>query len=174
MDDAEVPPTFDTWAAEGVPVRTGDLTVSAHDVGEGPAVTFLHGFPSSSFDVLPLVERLPGTRVITLDLPGFGASDKPLDHTFTIHAAADAVVAVWHHFGITSTVLLPHDYGVSVGQELLARRAESPDGTVDGVDITAVVWCNGGLWSDLHRQTCLLYTSPSPRDRTRSRMPSSA
>ena len=24
------------------------------------------------------------------------------------------------------------------------------------------------------RQTCLLYTSPSPRDRTRSRMPSSA
>ena len=25
-----------------------------------------------------------------------------------------------------------------------------------------------------HRRTCLLYTSPSPRDRTRSRMPSSA
>ena len=25
-----------------------------------------------------------------------------------------------------------------------------------------------------HPQTCLLYTSPSPRDRTRSRMPSSA
>ena len=26
----------------------------------------------------------------------------------------------------------------------------------------------------LHTETCLLYTSPSPRDRTRSRMPSSA
>ena len=26
----------------------------------------------------------------------------------------------------------------------------------------------------LHMVTCLLYTSPSPRDRTRSRMPSSA
>ena len=25
-----------------------------------------------------------------------------------------------------------------------------------------------------HKDTCLLYTSPSPRDRTRSRMPSSA
>ena len=25
-----------------------------------------------------------------------------------------------------------------------------------------------------YRKTCLLYTSPSPRDRTRSRMPSSA
>ena len=28
--------------------------------------------------------------------------------------------------------------------------------------------------STLHRTPCLLYTSPSPRDRTRSRMPSSA
>ena len=26
----------------------------------------------------------------------------------------------------------------------------------------------------VHRPNCLLYTSPSPRDRTRSRMPSSA
>ena len=28
--------------------------------------------------------------------------------------------------------------------------------------------------NDRHGQLCLLYTSPSPRDRTRSRMPSSA
>ena len=34
----------------------------------------------------------------------------------------------------------------------------------------------GGCWRDLpdNIQSCLLYTSPSPRDRTRSRMPSSA
>ena len=31
--------------------------------------------------------------------------------------------------------------------------------------------CHSNLGSD---STCLLYTSPSPRDRTRSRMPSSA
>ena len=29
-------------------------------------------------------------------------------------------------------------------------------------------------WTDLYICGCLLYTSPSPRDRTRSRMPSSA
>ena len=36
----------------------------------------------------------------------------------------------------------------------------------------ALLWalCLFGAWS----MTCLLYTSPSPRDRTRSRMPSSA
>ena len=30
------------------------------------------------------------------------------------------------------------------------------------------------LWHTSNLYTCLLYTSPSPRDRTRSRMPSSA
>ena len=30
------------------------------------------------------------------------------------------------------------------------------------------------LLSEIYTETCLLYTSPSPRDRTRSRMPSSA
>ena len=33
-------------------------------------------------------------------------------------------------------------------------------------------WANNKLITNLH--DCLLYTSPSPRDRTRSRMPSSA
>ena len=31
-----------------------------------------------------------------------------------------------------------------------------------------------GTWKDQQVPNCLLYTSPSPRDRTRSRMPSSA
>ena len=32
----------------------------------------------------------------------------------------------------------------------------------------------GGLWAGLQQDTCLLYTSPSPRDQRGSRMPSSA
>ena len=34
--------------------------------------------------------------------------------------------------------------------------------------------CGSALWVSDPRWACLLYTSPSPRDRTRSRMPSSA
>ena len=30
------------------------------------------------------------------------------------------------------------------------------------------------IWIERNKYFCLLYTSPSPRDRTRSRMPSSA
>ena len=55
-----------------------------------------------------------------------------------------------------------------------------------GNDVVVVVSAQGDTTDDLiakaaeitsdpsHRKICLLYTSPSPRDRTRSRMPSSA
>ena len=56
---------------------------------------------------------------------------------------------MWRVKGLDSTVLVAHDYGVSVGQELLARRA---DGSLD-VDVEAMVWMNGGLYPDLHRPT---------------------
>ena len=44
---------------------------------------------------------------------------------------------------------------------------------VVGLIILALLWIGGGLYRVLP-DDCLLYTSPSPRDRTRSRMPSSA
>ena len=42
---------------------------------------------------------------------------------------------------------------------------------LDAQDVTLYTRLNVGAATD---QICLLYTSPSPRDRTRSRMPSSA
>ena len=42
------------------------------------------------------------------------------------------------------------------------------------VDILGGVICKIGDKSAIHYRVCLLYTSPSPRDNTTSRMPSSA
>lgn len=137
--------TFEEWAAGAAEIDVDGLALAVHDEGAGPVVTFLHGYPSSSLDAVPLFDRLRGSyRLVTLDLPGFGASAKPVDHPYSIHGAADAVEALWAHLGVAATVVVAHDYSVSVAQELLARRRP---------EITGVVWCNGGLWSDLHRQT---------------------
>ena len=143
--------SFEQWADQASTVDVDGVPLAVHDDGgAGPAVTFLHGYPSSSHDALPLFERLAGeARLVTLDLPGFGASAKPVGHPYSIHGAADAVDAVWTSAGIDATVVVAHDYSVSVAQELLARRLERPG----GARISAVVWCNGGLWPDLHRQT---------------------
>jgi pimeloyl-ACP methyl ester carboxylesterase len=49
--------------------------------------------------------------------------------------------------GIESTVLVAHDYSVSVAQELLTRRAAA----TLAVDVRAVHFMNGGIYPDLHR-----------------------
>ena len=131
---------------------TNGLRVAAYDLGspEATTITFLHGYPSSSLDMAAAFDLLDdGWRLVTLDFPGFGASDKPTDHRYSIHAAADAVEALWAARDVGTTILVAHDYGVSIGQELLARRRESTLET----EITAVVWMNGGLYPALHRPT---------------------
>lgn len=144
--------TWEAWRTRARKVSSGGVDVAVYDLGptDGTTFTFLHGFPSSSLDIAPTWGMLDESwRVIALDFPGFGASDKPVGHQYSIHAAADAVEAAWSACGVGWTILVSHDYGVSVGQELLARRREG----ALAVDVTAAVWMNGGLYPDLHRPT---------------------
>ena len=62
--------------------------------------------------------------------------------------------------------------GSSMIKTLKALMAEY--GTPKEIHIVAVVASSAGLEYVSLAYPCLLYTSPSPRDRTRSRMPSSA
>jgi pimeloyl-ACP methyl ester carboxylesterase len=129
-----------------------------------PAMTLLHGFPSSSHDWAKVAPALSERyELLAPDFLGFGASDKPPEHEYSIHEQADLVEALFETVGIESTTLAAHDYAVSVTQELLARRAE---GTLS-TDIEHVHLINGGLYPDLHRpesvQTALLDPEQGPR-----------
>lgn len=147
--------TFEAWSAGARHVSSGGLRVATYDVhgspGAGdPVVTYLHGYPSSSLDVEPVAALLaPDVPVLALDFPGFGASDKPVGHPWSVAACADAVEAAWADRGVTEAVLVAHDYGVSPAQELLARSAEGRSTVV----LRGVVWHNGGIYADLHRPT---------------------
>jgi pimeloyl-ACP methyl ester carboxylesterase len=138
------------WVAGGERVALdsahGPRTLFVRQDGppEGSPVTLLHGFPTSSHDWSTVVPHLArsGLRVTTLDLLGFGASDKPRTHDYRLTEQAHLVQQLWSRLGIGRTALVAHDYGVSVAQELLAR---DPD------RVTAMAWLNGGLYPDLHR-----------------------
>lgn len=139
--------TVKQWEARGRRISVGDVDVFMIDTG-GPGDTLLviHGFPSSSFDyrhVLPAFVDA-GLRVILLDLPGYGLSDKP-DHVYSLFAAADAVEAVVAAAGIQRCSLLTHDVGDSVGGEILARAI---DGSL-AFEITDRVICNGSIYMEL-------------------------
>jgi pimeloyl-ACP methyl ester carboxylesterase len=133
-------------------------------LGDGPPMTLLHGFPSSSHDWAKLAPSLARMHSLVLvDFLGFGASEKPADHVYSLPEQADLIEAVWESQRIASTVLVAHDYGVSVAQELLARREE---GRLE-VDLQAVHLLNGGLYPELHRpqptQTALLDPEQGPK-----------
>ncbi|MFF3649399.1 alpha/beta fold hydrolase [Streptomyces sp. NPDC002181] len=139
-------PPLRGWTEGGSTTLVGGHRVFVRQDGPplGPPVTLLHGFPTSSHDWAAVVPVLAaaGMRVTTLDLLGFGESDKPRRHRYAVLDQASLVEEVWRRCAIGSTALVAHDYGVSVGQELLAR---------DPARITHMAWLNGGLYPDLHR-----------------------
>jgi pimeloyl-ACP methyl ester carboxylesterase len=117
-------------------------------MGAGPVITALHGFPSSSHDWARVAPALAESHTLLMpDLLGYGASEKPREHEYTLREQADLVQELWRELGVRETAILAHDYSVSVTQELLARRAE---GALT-VDLTGVCLLNGGLYADLHR-----------------------
>jgi pimeloyl-ACP methyl ester carboxylesterase len=156
------------WWAQGERTALG-LGGQAREIfirrmGSGPQLTLLHGFPSSSHDWAKVAPELAAKHsLLLIDFLGFGASDKPTDHDYSLHEQADLVEAVWAYAGVSSTAVLAHDYAVSVAQELLARRGDG----VLGVELSSVHLLNGGLYPDLHRpqptQTALLDPEQGPK-----------
>lgn len=144
--------TLAQWQQSGqvTPIRlkAGTFDIFYRTEGAGHWLTFLHGFPTSSWDWAKISPVLAQQHHLLLfDFLGFGASAKPANHTYSIHAQADLTVALWEKMGIQSTGLIAHDYGVSVAQELLGRQHIGTLSTT----ITRVIFLNGGLYSHLHR-----------------------
>jgi pimeloyl-ACP methyl ester carboxylesterase len=90
--------------------------------GDAPTMLLLHGFPSSSYDFRSLIPWLRHRPWLALDFLGFGLSDKPRPHRYSLLEQADIVQAVVRNAAAGSPVLLiAHDMGTSVATELLAR-----------------------------------------------------
>lgn len=124
------------WFASGV----GRVFVRSA-AGEGPTVLLLHGFPSCSYDFRDVVERLDGRSWLTMDFLGFGLSDKPHRHRYSLFEQADLVEQVVAASVTGPVVLAAHDMGTSVATELLARDIE---GTLK-FDLQRAVLTNGSV-----------------------------
>jgi len=140
------------WRAQG-----SDFTFRAHDrqnrtirywsAGSGAPLLLIHGFPTASWDWHYLWQPLAQHyRVIACDMLGFGDSAKPKGHDYRILEQADLQQALLEHLDVREPVhLLVHDYGNSVGQELLARHEEGR------FKLASLAFLNGGLFPETHR-----------------------
>ncbi|NWZ87960.1 MEST protein, partial [Poecile atricapillus] len=120
-------PALRSWKSSGSFFTYKDLNVFYRDssgaVGSSDVVVLLHGFPTSSYDWSKIWEGLTQRfhRVIALDFLGFGFSDKPRPHGYSIFEQATIVEGLLRHLGLRHQRinLLSHDYGDTVAQELL-------------------------------------------------------
>jgi pimeloyl-ACP methyl ester carboxylesterase len=139
----------DAWFAGGerVSIKLGDqrFEIFYRIGGAGPWLTALHGFPTCSWDwakVVPDLER--HFRVLCFDFLGFGDSDKPRAHRYSIFEQADLTEALWRALGVEQTTVVAHDYGATVAQELLARSETS-------TRVTRVTLLNAAVYVRLAR-----------------------
>jgi len=120
---------------------------SAPNNQEKPVLLLIHGFPTSSFDWQKVWPHLTKYfRCIAMDMLGFGYSDKPRQHIYSIHEQADLQEALLQHLDVNSIHLLAHNYGDTVAQELLAR-----DNARKMKLISSTCLLNGGLFPETHQ-----------------------
>jgi pimeloyl-ACP methyl ester carboxylesterase len=120
----------------------GEKLHTLHAGGAEPLLLFLHGFPSSSYDWKPLLALTQGRATLAFDFLGFGLSEKPRDHDYSLLWQADAAEELVRRNAPEDPVfIVAHDMGTSVASELMARDI---DGSL-GFDLAGVLLLNGSM-----------------------------
>ncbi|MBK7578760.1 MAG: alpha/beta fold hydrolase [Myxococcales bacterium] len=121
-------PAFHTGPMPGEPQATYAKVAGARvrfvDRGSGPVVVLLHGFASSLETwepVRPALER--DHRVISLDLKGFGWTDRP-NGDYSPRAQALLVFALLDARGVKSASVVAHSWGASVALQMALLHPE--------------------------------------------------
>jgi pimeloyl-ACP methyl ester carboxylesterase len=98
------------------------------------ALIFIHGWTCNSDFWRGQTSAFPSARVIAVDLPGHGQSDKP-QTDYTMAYFARSIEAVMRHAGVKRAVLVGHSMGTPVIREFYRLYPDKTLGLVivDGV-----------------------------------------
>jgi pimeloyl-ACP methyl ester carboxylesterase len=121
--------------------RGHSIHVRSVDGGD-PVLVLLHGFPSRSYDFRQLLALTGDRAALTFDFLGFGLSDKPHGHRYSLFWQADLVEELARrHFGGREVFVVAHDMGTSVATELMARDI---DGRL-AMNVSGALLFNGSI-----------------------------
>jgi pimeloyl-ACP methyl ester carboxylesterase len=154
------------WRVQATHFEFDGIRIAYWTAGVGKPLLMVHGFPTASWDWAPIWSAMSAKHsLIAADMIGFGLSDKPRSG-YSIDRQANMQLALLDHLGITEFDALVHDYGVSVGQELLARQHEGSG----AAGLGKMVFLNGGIFPDQHRPRPIQKLGVSPLGFLVSRM----
>ncbi|MBV9640937.1 MAG: haloalkane dehalogenase [Mycobacteriaceae bacterium] len=134
------------------------------DIGEGDAIVFAHGNPTSSYLWRNVIPHLQGLgRLVACDMIGMGDSDKlsrsgPDGYGYL--EQRDYLFALWDHLELgDNVVLVLHDWGSALGFDWAAKHAERVAGIAYGEAIVAPMrWED---WPERPRQIFQALRSPA-------------
>jgi len=103
-----------------VDTARGSLHVREAGAGDAPPIVLLHGWPQSGYCWTAVAQRLSDSyRLVMPDLRGLGDSPRTLDDAaYTKQALARDILALLDVMAIKTCVLVGHDWGGAVAQEL--------------------------------------------------------
>ena len=144
--------TLDQWKAAGHYFTYKQHQIFVNESGSGETLLLIHGFPTASWDWNRMWPHLiKDYHVLTLDMLGFGFSDKPRNYPYSILDQANMIEALLQSKKIARVKIIAHDYGDTVAQELLARFNTRQNRGEAGLEITHLCLLNGGLFPEVHR-----------------------
>jgi 3-oxoadipate enol-lactonase len=97
--------------------------VAVEEEGEGPAIVCVHGLGGSSNTWTPVMPALARHRVIRVDLPGAGRSQR-VEGPLSIERYVQVMLDVCARLNITRAHWLGHSMGTIVVQHIAAAHAE--------------------------------------------------
>lgn len=117
-----------------IPIATaGQDAVRLHveEFGTGPPIVLLHGLAGSGYSFRRIIGPLSRAhRVITLDLKGFGASEKPFDRAYTPADQARLVAGFLRQRRLHGVTLAGHSYGGAVALMTSLRLHRTEPGRI--------------------------------------------
>ena len=101
-------------------VHTPNHEISTAEAGEGPPLICLHGLGGTKSSFLTTISALApaGVRVIAIDLPGFGDSDKPHAAPYDAPWFAEVVVELLDEMGLERASFAGNSMGGRIALEL--------------------------------------------------------
>jgi len=91
------------------------IKINYYEAGQGPPVLLLHGFGGCAYTWRYLIPPLAvAHRVLTLELKGYGLSDKPRDGHYAVADQADIVAEFIRRQDLHDLVIMGHSMGGAV------------------------------------------------------------
>jgi pimeloyl-ACP methyl ester carboxylesterase len=139
--------------------------LSTMQAGDGPPVVAIHGLGGTKASFLPTIAALADSyRVIAVDLPGSGDSDKPIAAPYDARWFAAAVTGVLDALGLERSHLIGNSMGGRVAIEVGLTAPERAERIV--LLSPALAWLRDRRWAPVVRalrpELGLIQLAPRP------------